>query len=300
LGGTGIQIRNNDGFGSIKHRLPFTLGTGGWEDEIVAATRADRDEGVPTDANISNDTGDNPISFGTLDFSQTQIIVKLLKTDTKTKIVQAPKIITLDHHESTIFVGDTVAFAKAEIIVNDNGTTSVQLVEGDGSPVRTGFQILLLPHIIPETNKVQLTLIPSNDALSGQGQNIAGFNTFAVAGQEIDLPQLTSQVVVTHMILESGQTAVVGGLMSVNQTETISKVPFLGDMPLIGYFFKEKGINKRKEDLFIFVTPRIVQSAEDTQEKLKAALSGYRKEEERGYSVIWGGGKNEVKENKIE
>ena len=288
FGEEGIDISHS--FGTLKSRLPFTLGTGGWEDSIAAATDAQLAEGIPTATNITNEQGGNDevVTFGQLDMSNTSIILKLLKQDQKTKIIQSPKIITLDHHEATIFVGDSVSFAKTELLENDNGTTSVQLVEADSSPARQGFQILLVPHVIPGANKVQLTVIPSNDQLIGNDAQTK-LNKFASGDAEILLPHLRSQVIVTHMILESGQTAVVGGLLTVTQSETVNSIPFLGDMPLLGYFFKNKRVEKAKEDLYIFITPRIVRSAEDTNAKLKADITSTREQESAEYSRIWEG-----------
>lgn len=289
FGANGIDITHS--FGTLLSRLPFTLGEGGFEDQIAAATQDQLDQGIPTDANIQQQAGvngENITTFGQLDFTQTSLVLKLLKRDEKTKIIQSPKIITLDHHEATIFVGDTISFAKTELIQNDNGTVSVQLVEAENSPAQQGFQILLVPHVIPGANKVQLTVIPSNDQLIGNDP-ATNLNRFESGGSEILLPALRKQVIVTHMILESGQTAVIGGLMSINQSETVDKLPFLGDLPLVGYLFKNKNVTKTKEDLYIFITPRIVKSADDTNERLKANVEDYRDREERSYSRIWGG-----------
>ena len=287
VGENGIQI--SQGFGSMVTRFPFTLGKGGFEDYIAADTSANKQQGLPTDAQISG-ASTNPFKFGTLDFSKTSFTLKLLKKDVKSKIVQAPKIITLDNHEATIFVGRSISFAKSSLIQNDNGTTSVELTESDKSPAREGFQILVVPHVIPGTNKIQLTIIPSNDQLTGKstiGGVVSGFNRFTAGGSTIDLPEITQQVVVTHMILESGQTAVLGGLMRVSQDETVTRVPFFGDIPLLGYLFKSKTVTKNKEDMFIFVTPRIVQSAEDTQEKVQALVEQDRKQYSNKYNNIW-------------
>ena len=251
--GADKAARVSQSFGSVATRFPFTLGSGGFEDDIALATQADIDQGIPTDANIDALLEDGSLlQFGQLDFSNTQFVLRLLKRDTKSKIIQSPKIITLDNHEATIFVGQATAFPVTEIIQNDNGTTSVELQEADNSPAREGFQILVLPHIIPDTEKIQLTIIPSNDQLVGTqgGSPIAGFNRFTVGDATIDLPQISQQVIVTHMILESGQTAVIGGLLSVNQQETVSKIPFLGDIPALGLPIQEQRCYSNKRRYF--------------------------------------------------
>ncbi len=288
IGDDGVRISQS--FGSMATRLPFTLGRGGWEDSIAAVPQSQLDDtGFPNDDDVSNAVTE-PVKFGTLDFSQTNFTLRLLKKDLKSKVIQAPKIITLDHHEATIFVGRSISFARTEIVQNENGVPSVEIKESENSPAREGFQILVVPHVIPGTNKVQLTVIPSNDQLTGNTSPIPGFNRFEAGGganSQIDLPEVTQQVVVTHMILENGQTAVLGGLLKISQTETVRKVPFFGDIPFLGYFFKFKQVNKEKEDLFIFITPRLVQSAEDTTEKIRATVKSKTEQKRAKYEAIW-------------
>ncbi|HON44729.1 MAG TPA: type II and III secretion system protein, partial [Planctomycetota bacterium] len=213
-----------------------------------------------------------------------------------TKVLHAPKIITLDHPEATIFVGRSISYIEIEMNENDNGTITYELSEAQDSPVQEGFQMLVLPHVIPDTNKIQLTMITSNDQLSGttavgNHNGLAGFNRFSISGKEdsvyLDMPEITQQVLVTHMILESGQTAVLGGLLKVSQQETVRKIPFLGDIPFFGYLFKSKNVSKEKEDMFIFVTPRLVQSAEDADEKLKATVADKVKSQRSRFESIW-------------
>lgn len=191
-GENGIRILQ-DGFGAMANRLPFTLGTGGWEDKIAAAPESQLEtDGFPSDNNITSAVT-KPIEFGTLSFKEVKFTLRLLKRDVKSKVIQAPKIITLDHHESTIFVGRTISYAKTELLQNDNGTTSVAMKEADNSPVRDGFQILVIPHVIPGTNKVQLTVIPSNDEAE-----LVKYESGGDSSTSIELPTVTQQVVVTH------------------------------------------------------------------------------------------------------
>ena len=288
-GDNGIRI--SQGFGSMVTRMPFTIGRAGWEDAIAAVPESQSDDGGFPDEDDIDDAVSQAVDFGTLSFSETNFTLRLLKKDVKSKIIQSPKIITLDHHEATIFVGRSIAFARSELLENDNGTTSVEMREAESSPAREGFQILVVPHVIPGSNKIQLTVIPSNDQLTGTtSRAVTGFNLFEAGGDSkasIDLPEITQQVVVTHMILESGQTAVLGGLMKINQTETVRKIPFLGDIPYVGYFFKSKAITKSKEDMFIFVTPRIVQSAEITRENIKTTAEDRTEKQRAKYEYIW-------------
>lgn len=278
----GVTISQS--FGALATRFPFTAGGDGFEDKIVADYVFNQDNfgetsntaAVPFPVqNIAPvaPAALNPASlasFGTLDFSQTQIIFRLLKQDVRSEILQAPKIVTLDHHEATIFVGRTRHFAQTELVQNDNGTTSVQIVEAEGSPVTEGFQLLISPHIIPGTSQIIMTIIPKNEEVA--------FEAFGPANQAIRLPQITTQTLITHMILESGQTMVVGGLYTLVNTETVRKIPFLGDIPGLGWIFKFKDVDKLKEDLLIFITPRIVESTVNRSRVLDQEVQEHRRE----------------------
>jgi len=201
--------------------------------------------------------GTSPASPGTLSFAQLTTILQLLKSDGNARIVQAPKLTVLDHHEATIFVGQTVRFAETVSASSQQGGVELAAQEALNSPVDTGFQILLIPHIVPGTDKVIMTMIPKRDTLDK-------FQTFEFGRDdlEISLPQISSDTVVTKMLLRDKETAVIGGLIDEGDDEVINKVPFLGDIPLLGWVFKRQSIVKTRRNLIIFVTVHIIHRAE--------------------------------------
>ena len=266
------------GLGSIPHRLPFDLGGGGWEDSIIAnpagrgpfATEAEND---PAGTTIPN------VVFGALDFTQVTATLRLLKKDTRSEILQAPKIVALDHQTSTIFVGEAVRYAQARVEQGQAGGLLLALEEGDESPVNIGFQLLTTPHLIPGTDKVILEVIPQRTALTGTGSTSlapAGFDVFRVGtgGEEgqIALPRVASSTLATKVLLRSGQTAVLGGLVTRTQTESEVKLPLLGDIPVLGYLFKNRTTQDSRTTLIVFITPSIVRSAEDTKDTINRVL----------------------------
>ena len=93
-------------------------------------------------------------------------------------------------------------------------------------------------------------------------------------GQEgtIALPRVGSSTIATKLLLRSGQTAVLGGLVSETQTETEVKLPLLGDIPVIGYLFKNKQTQDVKSNLIVFITPNLIRSAEDTKRQFEEVL----------------------------
>lgn len=247
-------------FGKMQHHLPFHLGKGGWEDHLSSFRTPTGGYGP-----LPNTDSASAFTFGTLDFTGTTFALNLLKNDLTSRIVQAPKLIALDNQEATIFVGETIRYARTTASSNQSGGLEYSIDEAANSPVTTGFQLLMIPHVIPDRDQVMMTIIPQQRALSGPDEGFRRFvtGTGGTQGtQEILLPQEQSSTVVTNMKLDNGQTAVIGGLLQDSDTLTVNKVPLLGDIPVLGYLFRDERKDKRKSNLVIFVTPTIVR---DTQ-----------------------------------
>ncbi|MEW6355948.1 MAG: secretin N-terminal domain-containing protein [Planctomycetota bacterium] len=202
-------------------------------------------------------------NIGILDFNRMRFAMNFVKNDDKSNIIQAPKLFVLDNQEATIFVGQTIRFAETftTTVQGTAGTSGIR--EADNSPVETGFQLLLKPHVIREANQIIITIIPEWEFLSGPDAD--GFQTFNDGVHTIRLPQVTSNTVITRIKMDSGQTAVMGGMIQERDVEFTSKLPILGDLPIVGWLFKNKQTQKRKENLLIFITCTIVDRGQETR-----------------------------------
>jgi type II secretory pathway component GspD/PulD (secretin) len=197
---------------------------------------------------------------GTLTFGQLETILQLLKDDGNAQVIQAPKLTILDHNEATIFVGDTIRFAESAASTNQAGGLTFSYKEATNSPIATGFQLLIIPHIVAGSDKVILNLIP-------QRTTFRSFDVFGAADQgQILLPQVSSDTVVTKMLLRDKETAVIGGLIDESETEPVRKVPFLGDIPVAGWLFKRQSIMKTRRNLVIFVTVHLVRQTDQLRD----------------------------------
>ena len=288
------------GLGQIPTRLPFDLGAGGWDDRLIASPTgtgpfADDTSNLPAGTTIPD------VVFGALNFQQVTATLRLLKKDARSEIVQAPQIVALDHQTATIFVGEAVRYAQARVEQGQAGGLLLALEEGDESPVNVGFQLLATPHIVPGTDKVIMQVVPQRTALTGTGSSSvapAGFDVFSVGGGgqtgQIALPRVASSTLSTTVLLRSGQTAVLGGLKSKSETETTTQLPLLGDIPLLGYLFKNKSRQDVTSTLLVFITPQIIRSAEDMEQQMNRVLQeriqDHRSDLSKQRAAIFGNG----------
>lgn len=254
--------------GQIPVTLPFGYGNGGWEDGIFPGG-----DGPYTDPALNGGPVAIPTTiFGSLNFTGVAATLRLLQRDTKTEVIQAPKIIALDGNEATIFVGETIRYAEAKSEQGQAGGLQLSVAEASGSPVEVGFQLLIRPNIVPGTQKVVMEVIPKETSLSGTGNSALappGFDVFTIGASGLEgsiaLPRTRSSTIITTMMLESGQTAVIGGLSTDQDTESNSAVPGLSKIPLLGELFKYHSKTRDRRSLMVFITPSIVHSSEDTE-----------------------------------
>ncbi|MFN0242797.1 MAG: type II secretion system protein GspD [Planctomycetota bacterium] len=264
--------------GSIPITFPFNEGGGGFEDWLILNS-----SGVGPFADPALNAGGAAIipttTFGALSFTQFQATLRMLQRDSNSEVIQAPKIIALDGNEATIFVGETIRYAEAKSEQGQAGGLQLSVAEAGGSPVEIGFQLLIRPNVIPGTSNIVMEIIPKETSLSGTGTSTLappGFDVFTIgaAGLEgsIALPRTRASTIVTTMMLESGETAMIGGLSTDQTVETNSAVPFLSKIPLLGALFKHEVQSRERRSLMVFITPTIAHSSADTQMLLQQEL----------------------------
>lgn len=277
----GLNPGDTEGFGmglsgaDFFHMMPWSLGGATDVASLLTGTRY-------------NQPAASTFSYGRLGASETSLLWKFLQRDVSTKVVQAPKLLALDNQEATVFVGETIRYARSDAATNQNGGLEVSVSEDENSPVNVGFQLLVLPHVIPGENKIMLTVIPQRRALSGKTSPLPGFDRLSVSGNFIDLPRVSSSTLVTHMILRSGETAVIGGLLEDREVDGVDKVPLLGDLPLLGLIFQGKEKTTVREHLLITVTPRILRGTDAANCAITDELLGRRETVTAEYADVSG------------
>ena len=217
------------------------------------------------------------------------MVFRAFKNDRFSRLIQEPTLAVIDNTEATIFVGETISYAEVKTTTNQFGGLEFSLTEAGKSPVKVGFQLFVVPRIVSDANKVILTVIPQNEFLSGpsSGAAVPGFTRFQLvangADQTIDLPRLSQTSLFTKLVLESGHTCVLGGLITERATYEDNGIPVLKDIPLINYLFKQRVDEINKEHLLIFLTPRIVRRGRGPAESLQQLLKMREEDEQREF-----------------
>lgn len=207
-----------------------------------------------------------------------EMIFRAFKQDRFSRLIQEPTLAVIDNKSATIFVGETISYAEVNTTTNQFGGLQFSLGEASNSPAKVGFQLWVTPKIVTELNKVILDVIPQNTFLSGTSPDAAvpGFTRFQLvsngAAQAIDLPRVSETTLLTKLIVDSGRTAVLGGLVVERSSFQDEGVPVLKDLPLVNYLFKSRSDDVTKENLLIFITPRIVRSGRGLSDSFQQLL----------------------------
>lgn len=155
-----------------------------------------------------------------------------LQADGRGKIISSPRVITADQVEATIEQGTEIPYQQA----TSSGATAVQFKKAT-------LSLRVKPQITPDDNVI-MSLNVHKDSV---GQQTA-------SGPSIDTKQVTTEVLV-----ENGGTVVIGGIYTQDERTTVNKVPVLGDLPYLGFLFRNTIKFDNRNELLIFVTPRILK-----------------------------------------
>lgn len=171
------------------------------------------------------------------------VVLKALASNDALNVLSTPNILTSDNKEAEIFVGENVPFLSQTNIIS--GGVSQQSVERKD----TGITLKITPQV-NEGEYVKLDIYQEISAVKES------------KGQATDLVT-TKRSAKTSVVVKDNETVAIGGLIQERDNEVVNKVPFLGDIPLIGWLFKSKSITRKKTNLMILLTPQIIRDAVD-------------------------------------
>jgi len=195
------------------------------------------------------------IEIGGITFPNIAAILKAYQSDENINIISTPQILTTDNKKAEISVGENVPF-----ITSQNTTASAQdYTQYEYKDVATKLSIT--PHI-NQADTLRLEIETEVTRLQGTSESLT--------------PSTFKRTAVTTVIVNDKDSVVIGGIIGQDVLESEWKIPFLGDIPYLGWLFKTHTTDERKTNMFIFVTPHIIKNPADI-----AAVS-LRKEDELG------------------
>jgi type IV pilus assembly protein PilQ len=153
------------------------------------------------------------------------------------EVISTPRVITANQREAMIEQGTEIPYQESA----SSGATTISFK-------KAVLSLKVTPQVTPD-NRVVLDLVVKKDSV---GQIIVGG-----AGQQV--PSIDTRTITTSVIVNDGQTVVLGGILETERRETEKKVPYLGDVPILGRLFKTTGKTNNKDELLIFVTPKILR-----------------------------------------
>jgi general secretion pathway protein D len=188
------------------------------------------------------------------------VTLRALETDGKLDVLSRPYILASDNQLATITVGQEVPFITRSQLT-DTGQT-INTIEYDD----IGILLDVIPHINPD-GLVILDVAPEISALTGGSVPIS---------ETVSSPIFAKRSAQSRVGVQDGQTIVIGGLMEDRKTQTVDKIPFLGDIPVIGNAFKRTRQTKTKTELLIFLTPHVAARPEQLKAMGEDELEGTR------------------------
>lgn len=183
------------------------------------------------------------ITFGDQQFFDIRGLIRAFQGDSDVNILSTPQILTTDNEEAEIIVGENRPFVT-QSQSSAEGTTTIQTFEFRD----VGVTLRITPHISPN-RFVRMKIF----------QEILNF----VSEPEVGAVVTTKRQANTSVTVEDGQTVVIGGLIRDDDVQSVSKVPLLGDIPILGTLFRSERQSKIKTNLLIFITPRVVTTPEE-------------------------------------
>jgi len=187
-------------------------------------------DNLNVDLGVSNPAGS--IAFGLLSMSDVMLDLELsaLQADNRGEVISTPKILTADKQTAKVSSGTQIPYQEASA----SGATTTSFREA-------ALSLEATPNITPD-GKIGLKLVITN------GTPTIINNQVAISEDSIS----------TNVIIEDGQTVVLGGVFKNRTGNEVTKVPFLGDLPYIGRAFRKDVRSNTKEELLIFVTPKLI------------------------------------------
>ena len=181
-----------------------------------------------------------------LDAGEASVLFSYLNSDTDTELLANPRIVTTDNGKAKISIATQFPIPQ------------FAFSEQSGSFQISGFEykdIGIILNVLPRINKNEFVTLEVTPEASSSTENAT---LTSGSGNSVQIPIINTRVATTTVLIKSGNTLAIGGLMRQDISDSYTKVPLFGDLPGVGPLFRSKSLSKTKRDLLIFLTPTIV------------------------------------------
>ena len=202
----------------------------------VAPDLPNQNERYAVNLPVANAAGKIALSLLNDDYL-VELELSALQAEGRGEVISSPRVITANAKQATIEQGVEIPYQEA----SSSGATTTQFKDAL-------LRLTVTPQITPD-DRIILDLVVTKDSVGQQVTTERGGS----------VPSIDTRKVETQVLVNNGQTVVLGGIYETEIIELETKVPLLGDIPLLGYLFKNTSYKSKKSELLIFVTPKILE-----------------------------------------
>ncbi|TNF97661.1 MAG: type IV pilus secretin PilQ [Gammaproteobacteria bacterium] len=216
---------------SGQNRTSYT--TGGSLDGInLTGPDGTLGENLLVDLPAAGATGTIGLAIGRIGSQLLQLELSAAQAEGRGEVISSPRLVTADKQTASISVGDQIPYQEA----SSSGATSTSFQDAT-------LSLSVTPQITPD-NRVIMDVDVTNDSV---GEIFNG------------VPSINTQTVQSQVIVDNGETIVLGGVYQRTQASSVDRVPFFSDLPYVGWAFRTKAETDARQELLIFVTPKIIK-----------------------------------------
>ncbi len=183
---------------------------------------------------IPGDASALALAIGKVGSFLLQLELSALIAEGRGEDIASPRVITSNQHEAVIESGVQIPYQEA----SSSGATSTSFQDAV-------LSLRVTPQITPD-DRIIMDLVVNQDTVGAEFNGVPAINTRSVT---------------TQVLVENGETIVLGGVYTSTDTTSISRTPFFGDLPYVGFLFKRTAVDKNKSELLIFITPKILKDS---------------------------------------
>lgn len=255
-----LELQIDDDFvSSFQYEFAENYRTTSYDSEMKATA------GYPGFNPLAGEARSDAFSFQLLS-KHLQTRIQLMEKDGKARTLATPMLLTANNEVSRLFIGEERPMVKnitSQTIANGETTITVPQTEIEFQAV--GTMLLITPNINADRT-VTLRLLQENSEINPNGATIPIYSlTDGGLVQNVPVDVVSSRSVTGTFVAKDQMTMAVGGLIKEIETETVNRVPFLGRIPLLGWFFRSTEKIKQRTELIVMIKPHVISTPSDAE-----------------------------------